>query len=236
VTSLQRRVEKRNVVNYSHSYPILVTAHTATAELKVKRRSDPATRNRGVWGGGGRRRRKSSYSFLTLALDGGEWSASRPGRALPPGKGSPVPIGQEAGWAPEPIWTQRLEEKSSVGDRTPVVQSVFTHYTHWATAAQQQNYRLDTRRDTNDAHIEIINNGCKPTRPHSITTHKTTQCHDPQDHIRSQTSLTTVLPFPTRSSKCPLSQDDLATNILHVFISSILATCPERRNLLQSPF
>jgi hypothetical protein len=58
-------------------------------------------------------RRYSSYLFLTSALDGGEWSASRPGRALPPGKEPPVPIGQEAGWAPEPVWTQRLEEKSS---------------------------------------------------------------------------------------------------------------------------
>jgi hypothetical protein len=61
----------------------------------------------------------SSYSFSTSALDGGEWSASRPGRALPPGKGPPVPIVQEAGWAPEPVWTQRLEEKSfsTDGDR-----------------------------------------------------------------------------------------------------------------------
>jgi hypothetical protein len=48
----------------------------------------------------------SSYSFSTSALDGGEWSASRPGRALPPGKGPPVPIVKEAGWAPEPVWTQ----------------------------------------------------------------------------------------------------------------------------------
>jgi hypothetical protein len=56
--------------------------------------------------------RYSSYSFTTSALDGGEWSASRPGRALDPGKGTPVPIVQEAGWAPEPVWTQRLEEKS----------------------------------------------------------------------------------------------------------------------------
>jgi hypothetical protein len=41
------------------------------------------------------------------------------------------PIGQEAGWAPEPVWTQRLEEKpsASVGDRTPVVQFVVRHYT-----------------------------------------------------------------------------------------------------------
>jgi hypothetical protein len=76
-------------------------------------------------------RRHSSYSYLTSALDGGEWSASRPGRALPPGKEHLVPIGQEAGWAPEPVWTQKLEEKSSasVGDRTPVVQSVVGHYT-----------------------------------------------------------------------------------------------------------
>jgi hypothetical protein len=59
-----------------------------------------------------------------------------PGRALPPGKGPPVPIVQEAGWAPEPIWTQGLEEKSSasVGDRTPVVQPVVRHYTDWDTA------------------------------------------------------------------------------------------------------
>jgi hypothetical protein len=34
-------------------------------------------------------RRYSSYSFLTSALEGGEWSASRPGRALPPGKEPP---------------------------------------------------------------------------------------------------------------------------------------------------
>jgi hypothetical protein len=54
----------------------------------------------------------SSCSFTTSALDGGEWLASHPGRVLPPGKGPPVPIGQEAGWAPEPVWTQRLEEKS----------------------------------------------------------------------------------------------------------------------------
>jgi hypothetical protein len=71
-------------------------------------------------------RRYSSYSLLTSALEGGEWSASRPGRALPPRKEPPVPIVQEAGRAPEPVWTQRLEEKSSasVGDRTPAVQSV----------------------------------------------------------------------------------------------------------------
>jgi hypothetical protein len=43
--------------------------------------SSPATYHGGAWG-----KRYSSYSFLTSALDGGEWSASRPGRALPRGK------------------------------------------------------------------------------------------------------------------------------------------------------
>jgi hypothetical protein len=75
----------------------------------------------GAWG----ERRYSPYSVPTSALHEGEWSASRPGRALPPGKGPTVPIGQEAGWAPEPVWTQRLEEKSfaPAGDRTPIARS-----------------------------------------------------------------------------------------------------------------
>jgi hypothetical protein len=43
-----------------------------------------------------------------------------------PGKGPPVPIVQEAGWASELVRTQRLEEKNfaSSGDRSPVVNSV----------------------------------------------------------------------------------------------------------------
>jgi hypothetical protein len=78
-------------------------------------------------------KRYSSYSFSTSALEGGEWSASRPSRALAPVKGPPVHIIQEAGWAPEPDWTQRLQKKSfrlcrgSNLDRS-VVQPVATHY------------------------------------------------------------------------------------------------------------
>jgi hypothetical protein len=52
----------------------------------------------------------SYYSFLTLALDGGEWSVSRPSCALALWRGPPVPIGQEAGCAPERVWTQRLRK------------------------------------------------------------------------------------------------------------------------------
>jgi hypothetical protein len=47
--------------------------------------------------------RYSSYSLSTSELDGGEWSASRPGRALAPRKGPQVSIVQEAGWTPDPV-------------------------------------------------------------------------------------------------------------------------------------
>jgi hypothetical protein len=48
----------------------------------------------------------SSYSFSASALD--VFSGQR---ALAQGKGPPVPIVQKTGWAPEPVWTQRLKEK-----------------------------------------------------------------------------------------------------------------------------
>jgi hypothetical protein len=54
-----------------------------------------ATRHGGAWG----ERRHSSYSFLVSALEGSEWSASRPGRTSPAGNVSLVPTVQEAGWA-----------------------------------------------------------------------------------------------------------------------------------------
>jgi hypothetical protein len=62
---------------------------------------------------------------MTSAVDDGEWSASLPSRALPPGKGPPVPIGQEFVWEPGPVWTQRLEEKSfaPAGGRIPIAWS-----------------------------------------------------------------------------------------------------------------
>jgi hypothetical protein len=36
---------------------------------------------------------RGGIAFFTSALDGSEWSASRPGHALPPGKEPPVPVG-----------------------------------------------------------------------------------------------------------------------------------------------
>jgi hypothetical protein len=44
---------------------------------------------------------------LTSALAGGEWLASRRG-FFTPGKESPVPIGYEAGWGAEPVWTMSV--------------------------------------------------------------------------------------------------------------------------------
>jgi hypothetical protein len=101
--------------------------------LKVKYKAVPQHLYRS-----GRERSYSSYSFMTSAIEWGEWSASRPGRALALGKGPPVPIAQEPGWAPEPVWTHRLEEQSSCLCRRsnldrPVVQSVARRYTDWAT-------------------------------------------------------------------------------------------------------
>jgi hypothetical protein len=50
----------------------------------------------------------SSYSFPTSALDGGECVTPRP-RFSP---GERTPSTHWAGWASEPVWTHRLEEKS----------------------------------------------------------------------------------------------------------------------------
>jgi hypothetical protein len=48
---------------------------------------------------------------MTFALDGGEWSASCPCRFIP-GKSTPVPSGEETGWAPETVWKLRSRENS----------------------------------------------------------------------------------------------------------------------------
>jgi hypothetical protein len=89
--------------------------------ITSKKKINPATRFGGAW----EKRRYSSYSFSTSAVDGVSGQRHGPGRALTPGKRPPVPIVQEAGWAPEPVWTQRIEEKSfaPAGDRTPIALS-----------------------------------------------------------------------------------------------------------------
>jgi len=64
---------------------------------------------------------------MTAALEGGEWSAARPGRTLPPGK-DPVPILQEVGWAQGPVWTgaENLAHRYSIpGPPSPYSQSLY---------------------------------------------------------------------------------------------------------------
>jgi hypothetical protein len=53
---------------------------------------------------------------LTSAIDGGLWSTPRPDR-FTPGKDT-VPIVQEAGWAPGPVWTG-AENLAPIGIRSP---------------------------------------------------------------------------------------------------------------------
>ena len=59
----------------------------------------------------------SSTVSLTSALDGGGgWSTPRPGRCTP--EKDPVPIVQEAGWDPGPVWTC-AENLAPTGIRSP---------------------------------------------------------------------------------------------------------------------
>ena len=68
----------------------------------------------------------SSTLSLTSALDGGWWSTPLAG-SFTPGK-DPVPIVQEAGWAPEPVWTG-AENLSPLGFDPQTIQPVASRYT-----------------------------------------------------------------------------------------------------------
>jgi hypothetical protein len=88
----------------------------------------------------GREKRYSSYSFSTSALDGGEWSASRPGRAFTPGERTPGThrtggwVGPIAGLDTEARGKILCPSRGSNPDR-PVVQPVVRQYTDWANPA-----------------------------------------------------------------------------------------------------
>jgi hypothetical protein len=78
-----------------------------------------------------RKRGGIASTHFDLDTNGVEWSVSSFGCAVPQGKDPLVPIELEAGWAPEQVWTQRLEEKSfaPARDQTPVTQTIVRHYT-----------------------------------------------------------------------------------------------------------
>jgi hypothetical protein len=85
-------------------------------------------------------------SFKTSALDGGEWSASRPDRALPPTKAPRYPLYRSLG-GPQSRSGDRGYSKifflcrGSNLDRS-VVQSVARHYTDRATPAPETSRAL----------------------------------------------------------------------------------------------
>jgi hypothetical protein len=69
-------VGRKAMVNNNEAALLFFTQEFVKAAVLITctKKSDPATRHGGAWG----ERRKSSYSFLTSALDGGKWSASSP--------------------------------------------------------------------------------------------------------------------------------------------------------------
>jgi len=64
--------------------------------------------------------------------------SSTPRPHFTPGK-EPVPILQEAGWAPGPVWTG-AENFVPTGIRSRTVQSVVNRYTDWATRPTNISY------------------------------------------------------------------------------------------------
>ena len=80
---------------------------------------------------------------MTAALEGGEWSAARPGRTLPPGK-TRYPLYRRLG-GPQGR-SGRAENLVPTGIRSRTVQPVVSRHTDWAT------------RPTH-AHITTINYG-----------------------------------------------------------------------------
>ena len=78
---------------------------------------------------GEQRYKYSSTVSLTSALQGGGWSTPRPGRP-----GYPLPIVQEAGWAPRPVW-KGGEKLAPAGFDPQTVQPVASCYTNYAIPA-----------------------------------------------------------------------------------------------------
>jgi hypothetical protein len=76
----------------------------------------------------------SSYSFLTSALGGGEWSASGPGHAMPRGKDTRYPLHRRLGGLQTGMDTEPTGKILGLSwHRTPVFQSAVRHSTVWAT-------------------------------------------------------------------------------------------------------
>jgi len=76
---------------------------------------------------------------MTAALEGGEWSAARPGHTLPPGK-TRYPMYRRLGGSQGR--SRRAENLVPTGIRSRTVQPVVSRYTDWATGPTVDVYRL----------------------------------------------------------------------------------------------
>jgi len=117
---------------------------SATRNTKKEKKSDPVTGP--VWPRGWVE--LQLYSSMTAALEGGEWSAARPGRTLSHGKDR-LPILQEAGWSPGPVWTggKSRYHRDSIPDRPARSQSLYqlSYPAHMRNTKVQKNYWLVRR-------------------------------------------------------------------------------------------
>jgi len=89
---------------------------------------------------------------MTAALEGGEWSAARPGRTLPPGK-TRYPLYRRQGRG------GRAENLVPTAIRSRTVQAVVSHYTDWATQPTHTHthtpHHTHTHTHTHTPHTHI---------------------------------------------------------------------------------
>ena len=82
---------------------------------------------------------------MTAALEGGEWSASRPGRNLPPGK-TRYPFYRTLGGSQGR--SRRAENLVPTGIRSRTVQPLVSHYTDWATGPTPRIYKFQFQKQS----------------------------------------------------------------------------------------
>jgi len=79
------------------------------------------------------------YSSMTAALEGGEWSAARPGRTLPPGK-TRYPFYKKLGGPQGRSGRAKNLDPTRIRSRT--VHPVVSRYTDWATGSNINNIKM----------------------------------------------------------------------------------------------